>query len=294
MNYDVRLRLDYVYDAPVAGGRHLVRVTPANLPGRQRVVATTLTFLPVPAERGSGKDFFGNSVDTVVYRETHDRFEVLMTARVSVDRGQGVVDVSPGLPELWREIAGIRTLDPHSPHHFLGASTRVTPDPAITAFAREAAGADASVFGHVAALCNAIHDEFAYDAAATEVDTAPADAFRLRRGVCQDFAHVMITGLRGLGIPAGYVSGYLRTLPPPGQARLEGADAMHAWVSAYCGGGLGWVEFDPTNRIMTGPDHITVGYGRDYADVAPIVGVLRAAGGHQATQAVDVVALEQA
>ena len=124
---------------------------------------------------------------------------------------------------------------------------------------------------------------------ATTVATHASDAFKLKRGVCQDFSHVMIAGLRGLGIPAGYVSGFLRTIPPPGKERLEGADAMHAWVRAWCGREVGWIEFDPTNDMLASNDHITVGYGRDYSDVAPIVGVLRTTGSQTGEQAVDVI-----
>jgi len=102
----------------------------------------------------------------------------------------------------------------------------------------------------------------------------------------------MIAGLRGLGIPAGYVSGFLRTNPPAGQARLEGSDAMHAWVRVWCGQHMGWVEFDPTNAMIAGADHISIGKGRDYADVSPIVGVLRTHGSHETSQSVDVIRLE--
>jgi transglutaminase-like putative cysteine protease len=141
-------------------------------------------------------------------------------------------------------------------------------------------------------LCLSIHRDFAYDRESTDVDTAPLEAFNLRKGVCQDFVHVMIAGLRGVGIPAGYVSGFLRTIPPKGKPRLEGADAMHAWVRAWCGQHTGWVEFDPTNAMLAGPDHITIGHGRDYADISPIVGVLRTSGGHEAKQSVDVIRVE--
>jgi transglutaminase-like putative cysteine protease len=138
----------------------------------------------------------------------------------------------------------------------------------------------------------AIHADFEYDPKATDVETRPAEAFALRKGVCQDFAHVMIAGLRGVGIPAGYVSGFLRTNPPPGKPRLEGADAMHAWVRAWCGQHVGWVEFDPTNAMIAGPDHISIGHGRDYADISPIVGVLRTHGSHETSQSVDVLRVE--
>ena len=119
--------------------------------------------------------------------------------------------------------------------------------------------------------------------------TLSPEAFRLKAGVCQDFSHVMISGLRGLGVPACYVSGFISTIPPPGKERLEGEDAMHAWVSVWCGREAGWREFDPTNAILAGNDHIVIGYGRDYADVAPIVGVLRTVGRHSSEQSVDVI-----
>ncbi|WP_034007179.1 transglutaminase-like domain-containing protein, partial [Pseudomonas aeruginosa] len=124
------------------------------------------------------------------------------------------------------------------------------------------------------------------------VDTPVAEAFDMRAGVCQDFSHIMIAGLRGLGIPAGYVSGFLRTIPPAGKERLEGADATHAWVRVWCGLQLGWQEFDPTNAIPAGNDHITISHGRDYGDVSPISGVLKTSGAHEATQAVDVIPLD--
>jgi transglutaminase-like putative cysteine protease len=131
-----------------------------------------------------------------------------------------------------------------------------------------------------------------FDAEATTVDTPPREAFARGRGVCQDFTHVMIAGLRGIGIPAGYVSGFLRTFPPPGQPRLEGADAMHAWVRAWVGREMGWIEFDPTNDQAAGVDFVTVAVGRDYDDVAPIRGALRSAGRAETRQAVDVLPLD--
>jgi transglutaminase-like putative cysteine protease len=138
-------------------------------------------------------------------------------------------------------------------------------------------------------LCRAIHSEFTYVPGATKVNTPAADAFKLKKGVCQDFAHIMIVALRSLDIPAGYVSGFLRTIPPAGKERLEGADAMHAWVRVWCGHAAGWMEWDPTNNMMAGTDHIRVAYGRDYADVAPVIGILKIYGGHKTEQAVDVI-----
>ncbi|WP_127145355.1 transglutaminase family protein [Pelagibacterium montanilacus] len=289
MLYDLKLKLDYTYDVPVSGGRHLARVFPLHSPGIQKVVAAGLTLSPQPAEHSVFVDFFGSQVTALAYRSPHDALEITMTARVEVERDDPDIDFSPDLGGLRAEIAAHWDLGARSPHHFLSASPRIRLDPEITAYARESLGSTTTVRQAANDLCLRIFNDFTYDGEATLVDTPVSEAFGLKRGVCQDFAHIMIAGLRGLGIPAGYVSGFLRTLPPKGQPRLEGADAMHAWVNVWCGREAGWVEFDPTNAIRAGQDHIVIGYGRDYSDVTPIVGVLRSAGGHETTQAVDVI-----
>jgi transglutaminase-like putative cysteine protease len=142
-------------------------------------------------------------------------------------------------------------------------------------------------------LARRIQREFEFDAAATLVDTPPHDAFLKRRGVCQDFAQIMITGLRAAGLPAAYASGYIRTIPPPGQERLVGADATHAWVLLWCGPDLGWVGVDPTNGIWMAGDHIVMAIGRDYAEIAPIDGIVLGSGAQKLDVSVDVEPLEQ-
>jgi transglutaminase-like putative cysteine protease len=137
-------------------------------------------------------------------------------------------------------------------------------------------------------LMHRIKSEFVYEVGATTASTTPPMSFALRRGVCQDFAHIMISGMRSLGLPAAYVSGYLRTVSAPGEIRLEGADAMHAWVLAWCGEEAGWVGLDPTNAILAGTDHVVLAVGRDYADVAPIDGVIFAAGSQRLEVSVQV------
>lgn len=292
MLYDVRLQLTYDYDAPVHGGRHLIRVAPISVPGIQRVIAASLSFEPRPRRESTFTDFFGNSATAITFVDPHDRLDIRLTARVQVEDLQPPADLSPALGALGHEIARFWSVEPDSPHHFLAASPRVQLVPAITAYALDATEPSQSVVTAATALCMAIHRDFHYDPKATDVETKPVEAFALRKGVCQDFAHVMIAGLRGIGIPAGYVSGFLRTNSPPGKPRLEGADAMHAWVRAWCGQHVGWVEFDPTNAMIAGPDHISIGHGRDYADISPIVGVLKTHGGHEAKQSVDVLRVE--
>jgi len=139
-----------------------------------------------------------------------------------------------------------------------------------------------------------IHREFTYDTRATTVSTRTEEVFAHRRGVCQDFAHVQLACLRSIGLPCRYVSGYLRTLPPAGQARLIGADQSHAWLAVYCGDALGWVEFDPTNNCVCGTDHISIAWGRDYGDVVPFRGAFTGGGEHTLSVSVDVRELDGA
>lgn len=292
MLYDLRLELHYDYTASVHGDRHLVRVTPASIPGVQRVIAASLSFDPRPKLETSFVDFFENGVTSIAYDSAHDFLDVRLTARVQMEELPRPADLSPTLGQLQNEIAGVWSLAPQSPHHFLAPSPRVPLSRAITAYAQESVDRTPSVYAAAMDLCLTIHRDFAYDKDATAVDTSPVEAFNLKRGVCQDFAHVMIAGLRGVGIPAGYVSGFLRTIPPKGKPRLEGADAMHAWVRVWCGVHQGWLDFDPTNAIMASSDHITIGHGRDYSDISPIIGVLRTSGDHKTKQSVDVITVD--
>lgn len=292
MLYDVRLELHYDYEGFVHGDRHLVRVAPASIPGVQRVIASSIAFDPKPATETTFVDFFGNLVTTISYPGYHDRLDVRLQARVGVEEEPHPADLSSDLPTLQRELGSLWSLDANSPHHFIAPSPRVALSKALTDYARQSVERTTSVRAAAMDLCLSIHRDFAYDKESTNVDTSPLEAFNLKKGVCQDFVHVMVAGLRGVGIPAGYVSGFLRTIPPKGKPRLEGADAMHAWVRVWCGLHAGWVEFDPTNAMLAGADHITIGHGRDYSDISPIVGVLRTSGRHEAKQSVDVIRVE--
>ncbi|WP_440408776.1 transglutaminase family protein [Neorhizobium petrolearium] len=292
MLYDLSLHMGYVYDVPATGARHLIRVLPLSLPDRQRLVAGSLTVMPNAEEKATFIDFFGQQATSVLLRAPHERLDIRMQARVMVEPQLLTADLSPELDALREELTRLWSVDASSPHHFAAPSPRLPEEPQIAAYAREIARPGQTVREIAAAICARIHKDFTYDTKATTVDTTPKEAFRLKRGVCQDFAHVMIVALRSLGIPAGYVSGFLRTIPPPGKERLEGADAMHAWVRVWCGETMGYVELDPTNNIPAGSDHIVVAYGRDYADIAPVIGVLKGYGSQKAVQAVDVVPLK--
>lgn len=289
--YDIRLLLTHSYASPAGNGRHLLRVLPKRVPGRQHVTAHLLEVSPAPTEREDDIDFFGNVATMVVHVDQHERMEIRMSARVELTAPLGAQDSFFDFGNLNESLETSRDLSSDSPLHFLGPSPRLTPVSEIAAFAADLFRPDISITDNIARLGTALNASMTFDPKATTVETDPVDAFRNRRGVCQDYTHIMIIALRSLGIPAGYVSGFLRTTPPPGGSRLEGADAMHAWVRAWCGPTAGWLEYDPTNACIPANDHIVVGIGRDYADVSPIIGHLRASGELQSDQAVDVVDL---
>lgn len=292
MRYRITLTIDHHYAAPSDRVRMLLRLTAPDLAAEQRVLSQALEITPRPDERRQGQDFFGNATTVAVWHRPIEavRFSLAMTVdRMAAPAGDAATAEMAELPGL---LAGCPALGPLSPHHFRAPSPRVPESAAITGFARDVAGAASTVAEAVALLSTALHRDLRFDPAATSVETPPDQAFAQRSGVCQDFAHIMIAGLRALGIPAGYVSGFLRTTAPPGQPRLVGADAMHAWVRAWIGPQGGWIGVDPTNDSPAGIDHVTLAIGRDYGDVAPVLGVLRSAGGQGSTHSVDVLPLD--
>jgi transglutaminase-like putative cysteine protease len=289
MIYDITLSVTHDYAGAVGTGRHLLRIVPADLPGRQKLRAQVMDVTPPPAERYGHSDFFGNRGVMIVHDQSHEEMVIRLASRVEILPPEQGFDIAPPLPVLAAEIAHTLSLGPDSPHHFLGASPRIVPDKAMAAYAKEQISDGMGARDVVAAIGQALNRDMAFCSGTTTVETTPQEAFAQRRGVCQDFSHIMITCLREIGVPAGYVSGYLRTRPPPGKPRLDGADAMHAWVRVWCGVEAGWLEYDPTNAMFAGTDHIVIAAGRDYDDVAPVKGVLMASGGQKSAHSVDVV-----
>lgn len=291
MLYDILLKIDYEYMYPVANARHLLRVLPRTQGGQQRVIAAAIDLAPLPTTSVQLVDFFGNAGHAIQYRHEHEAIAITLKARVD----RQATRPSGGIPSRLGELAGELTrwpdLGAESPLHFLAPSPRVNDVEPFRDFARAAVRDDMPLDVAVRTMSDAIRARMTFDDKATEVDTTPKEAFEKGRGVCQDYSHIMIACLRSLGVPAGYVSGFLRTIPPPGKERLPGSDAMHAWVRVWCGGSTGWLEYDPTNALDVADDHILVGYGRDYADVAPIRGVSRTAGGQKGKHTVDVIPL---
>ncbi|KMK67445.1 transglutaminase family protein [Puniceibacterium sp. IMCC21224] len=291
MLYDIRLTITYDYGAPSAQARNVLRVMPLNRMDEQRRITGELSVEPTPAERVDRNDFFGNAVAEVAFRRPIEGLVLQLQSRVERIARPLRFDLSPRRARLRAELADIGLLGPDSPHHFLSPSPRVGFESDITTFVRNILLDGGTVLSAVQDVGRALHTEMRFDPEATDVDTSPAEAFRKRQGVCQDFSHVMIAGLRAVGIPAGYVSGFLRTEPPPGQPRLEGADAMHAWIRVWCGSEMGWIEYDPTNDILVGADHVSVAVGRDYSDVAPVKGAVRSAGPQVSDHSVDMIPL---
>jgi transglutaminase-like putative cysteine protease len=196
----------------------------------------------------------------------------------------------------WEKVANEalsrRDLSGTAPAHFLFASPRVELSADVTRYVRDSFGQGRGIIDASRELIRRIKGDFAFESEATEISTPLAEAFAERHGVCQDFAHIMIAGLRGLGLPAAYVSGYIRTIPPPGKKRLEGADATHAWVSVWCGPDIGWVGFDPTNAIEAANDHIALAIGRDFSDVSPVYGVFVGSSASELEVEVDVIPVQ--
>jgi transglutaminase-like putative cysteine protease len=215
---------------------------------------------------------------------------VKLSARVSVDAAIGHDALATPPWEAVREQAfAVSNIGPNSPAHFLFPSRMVSLDPEIRDYARQSFAAGRPVLDAAVELMNRLKADITYKIGATSVTTTPPMSFALRRGVCQDFAHIMISGLRGIGLPAVYVSGYLRTMPQTGAARLQGADAMHAWVLVWCGADIGWIGLDPTNAVLASDQHVVLALGRDYTDVAPMDGVILGSGGQQIDVAVSVM-----
>lgn len=293
MIYHVRQLTTYAYASPVPYSRHVARLTPVG-DGRQRVHAADLEIVPLPAERTETFDFFGNRVTLFALDQPHASLVVELSARIEVDPPVPLLtSATPPFEAIAAAAIGSRDLGPRSPAHHIFPSRSVPFSDAITGYAAESFTVGRPILGGAMDLMRRIKADFRYEPGTTDAATLPEEAFLKRRGVCQDFAHVMIAGLRGLGLPAAYVSGYLRTDPPPGRPRLEGADATHAWVAVWCGEAAGWIGLDPTNGILAGQDHITLAFGRDYADVSPLDGVILASGGHTLDVAVDVVPVEK-
>jgi transglutaminase-like putative cysteine protease len=290
MRYNIRHTTHYTYTDAVPVCHNQVHLAPRDT-AAQSCREHRLAIDPQPSIRARRRDYFGNDVEFFSIQEAHDGLSV--TAMSLVDVASPVLKIGQQTP-AWEDVAAAisGSLSPQGlSAYFLSLpSPRIRPSAALADYARPSFSARRPIFDAVRDLTARIHGDFTFDAKATTVHTSPEELLELRRGVCQDFAHFSIGCLRSLGLSARYVSGYVATTPPPGIPRLAGADASHAWISAFCGP-LGWVDFDPTNDAVVGDLHVTVGWGRDYGDVCPIQGVFVGGGHHSMKVGVDVIPL---
>ena len=261
---------------PVSLAQHLLHLIPRDLPWQTRR-SGEIVIDPDLSRLIEGEDVFGNPVAWLSLDTPHDGLLVRAESHVTVVRRAlpAAADSPPW--ESVREAFMYRP-EPHSrerldAERYLYASPRVPRDAALADFARQAFTPELPLLAGAKALMDLIFETFTFDAEATEVNTPVFDVLKRKRGVCQDFAHLMIAALRSIGLPARYMSGYLLTDPPPGKPRLVGADASHAWVAVWCPEN-DWVEYDPTNGIQPDLRHVTLGWGRDFQDVSPLRGVI--------------------
>jgi transglutaminase-like putative cysteine protease len=288
--YDIRHLTSYAYGSSVTFTHCALRLLPKDGPG-QYVMAASLDIDPAPKELHQRTCFFGNRVTSLTIETPHRKLFVEANITIEIDRE---ASLHPKLTPAWeyvRDVAFASTsLDPGSPVHFLYPSRFVPYYEPAAHYARAHFSTGRPVLEAAIELMHRMRGDFKYDPKATIISTPLSEAFEKRHGVCQDFAHIMIAALRGIGLPAAYVSGYIRTIPPEGQKRLEGADAMHAWVSLWCGEACGWIDLDPTNGMLIGNDHIVLARGRDYADISPVAGIILGSREQDIDVQVDVVA----
>jgi transglutaminase-like putative cysteine protease len=287
MIFDVSHRTSYRYRNPVAQSHHVVHLTPRELT-RQQIMRHGLLIEPAPAARIDRTDNFGNAASILIIDEEHT--ELVIHARSTINvKPLPKPNLDASLP--WEAVTAAarrgNELD-LDVLQFTLPSRHTRTSRALLDFARGSFPAGKPVLAGAWDLTRRVFKEFSFDPTATDISTPVEQVLRDKRGVCQDFAHLMLAAMRSLGLPARYVSGYLMTLPPPGMVRLQGADASHAWISAWSPE-AGWIDFDPTNGVIPSEQHITVAYGRDYDDVSPISGVLLGGGDQVISVGVDVI-----
>jgi len=287
MIYRIVHRTTYKYKYPVSVGNHVACLKPRSL-GHRQLAQSELCIQPSPATRTERVDYFGNILCFFTVREPHRELAVEARSEVTLE------DHATPWPQpaiSWEEVAK-SLADDYSPagieaYQFAFESPRIRVQPEFADYALQSFTPGRPMPEALLDLTARIYKDFRFDSKATNVRTPTEEVFRKRRGVCQDFAHLQIACLRSLNLAARYVSGYLRTYPPPGQARLVGADVSHAWMSAYCPG-IGWLDMDPTNNVVPSNGHVTLAWGRDYGDISPLRGLILGGGAHTLRVAVDM------
>ncbi len=292
MKYRIVHETAYNYGETVSLCHNEARITPRRT-DRQTCASRRIFIDPSPAAMRDRTDFFGNRVTYFAIQTPHDAMTVQAESDVEIRplKKDLNLDRGPDWQTVRRRLAAADRPDLLSAAAFVLDSPHAAGDPALNAYARPSFPPGRALPAAVHDLMNRIYADFEFQPGFTTIATPLSEVMETRRGVCQDFAHLAIGCLRSLGLSARYVSGYIETLPPPGKEKLTGVDASHAWFSVYCPEN-GWTDFDPTNNQLPDTRHITVAWGRDYADVAPLKGVIFSAGDHQLTVSVDVQRLE--
>lgn len=292
MKFRVTHQTTYTYEQAVTACQNVGHLIPRNST-KQRRISHHLEIDPVPRTRSEHDDFFGNNVVYYAIDIPHDRLVVTAISEVSLDDLDEQLPLRSVTPwqESVRRLHGELTADNLDACQFLLDSPMISATAEIKRYAAPVFDGRRPVADVVHDLMARIHRDFTYDPDFTTVATPLSEVLKHRRGVCQDFAHLAIACLRSHGLPARYVSGYIETQAPPGQEKLRGADASHAWFAVY-DPGAGWLDYDPTNNQIPLNRHITTAWGRDYSDVTPLKGVIYGGGKHhRAEVAVDVTAL---
>jgi transglutaminase-like putative cysteine protease len=294
MKYKIVHTTDYDYESSISVSHNRVIMTPRD-GAWVRSLWHRLTVHPAPNWTMKRNDQFGNLVHVFGIEEGHSQLTVTAASQVEV-RGQALPSIAES--PIWESLVAEPTAHLTSEDSdvqvaaFRFRSPRIEPSEVFAKFGRLSFRPQRPILAAANDLNTQMFCEFKYDKDSTDARTPIEQAFAQRSGVCQDFAQIQVAVLRSLGLAARYVSGYLRTLPPPGKERLVGADQSHAWVSLYCGRDLGWVDLDPTNNTFCGLDHIPIAWGRDYSDVIPFHGVYLGDGRHQLDVSVDVCPMD--
>jgi transglutaminase-like putative cysteine protease len=292
MRYRVRHETVYRYGGDVAHSHQLLHLTPRDS-ANQICRSRTITLDPQPSTRREDVDAFGNCVTRLEYDLPHDRLEVLAEVDVEVDAPRDVWDTESAAWESVRDALTYSgqpmTAADLDACRFRMESNYVRVKQTFSDYAADCFAPGRPLLAGAESLMHKMHRDFSYQPGTTNISTSAIEAFAARRGVCQDFAHIMLACLRSRGLAARYVSGYLRTTPPGSDASLLGADASHAWVSVFCPP-FGWIDLDPTNDVRVGTDHIVIAWGRDFGDVSPLRGVIVGGGRHRLSVRVSVQA----
>lgn len=290
MRYQVEHQTLYRYGQPVIQSQQFVHLMPRDT-GFQQCLSYDLTCDPPPTERTHTLDFFGNHSEYITLLTPHQALQVTSRFQVDIRTRPTMQSLEPS--PAWEQVRHMLQTQAHRHLEaacFLYDTHKVKCSEVLADFAQSCFRPQRPLLEAAMAFTQQIYQEFEFDAQATEVSTPLDDVLKGKRGVCQDFAHLMVAALRSLGLACRYVSGYILTHPPEGQPRLVGADATHAWVSVYCPVN-GWVDFDPTNNCLVQQEHITVAWGRDFSDVSPMRGVVLGGGGQQLEVSVTVTPL---